>query len=66
MFDTEHTLPYADGHLAISRTIEKQLEDLKIPREKIKLIFNPIEEYDVLPKRIIVKKLICFMQVESC
>ena len=50
MFDTERTLPYADGHLAISRTIEKQLEDLRIPRGKIKLIFNPIEECDVLPE----------------
>ena len=50
MFDTERTLPYADGHLAISRTIKKQLEDLRIPRGKIKLIFNPIEECDVLPE----------------
>ncbi|KRM63772.1 UDP-D-galactose (glucosyl)lipopolysaccharide-1,6-D-galactosyltransferase [Ligilactobacillus agilis DSM 20509] len=50
MFDTEHTLPYADSHFAISRVIRQQLLDLGIPKENISLIYNPIEEADIIPR----------------
>lgn len=49
MFDIPSTLPHADGHLAISNTIKRQLTDLDIPKENIKVINNPIDDFDITP-----------------
>lgn len=44
MFDP-HNISYADEHWAISSSIQRQLIKIGIPSEKIKLVFNPIDEY---------------------
>lgn len=42
MFDPQNVV-YADDHWAISSVIKKQLEKLGVAKERIHLIFNPIE-----------------------
>lgn len=49
MFDPRDLL-YADFHLAISSVIEKQLISMGIKKENIKLILNPVEICETLPK----------------
>ena len=50
VFDTQNTLPYADGHLAISDINKRELLKMGIGEEYIRLIYNPIEKEEILPK----------------
>lgn len=44
MFDPYGYIQLADGHLAISRVIWQQLQELGVDRQKIKLIGNPVAQ----------------------
>lgn len=50
VFDTENTLPYADGHLVISDVNKRELLNMGISEERIRLIYNPTEKKEILPK----------------
>lgn len=50
-FNPKTTIPYADGHLAISKTIVEQLKEFNISSHKIRLIYNPIEKNDIFDKK---------------
>lgn len=50
VFDTESTLPYADGHLVISDVNKRELLNMGISEERIRLIYNPTEKKEILPK----------------
>ena len=50
VFDTDHTLPCADGHLAISNVNRRELLNMGVTEERIRLIYNPTEKNEILPQ----------------
>ncbi|WP_034990309.1 glycosyltransferase [Ligilactobacillus salivarius] len=50
VFDTDHTLPCADGHLAISNVNRRELLNMGVTEERIRLIYNPTERNEILPQ----------------
>ena len=48
VFDTDHTLPCADGHLAISNVNRRELLNMGVTEERIRLIYIPTEKNEIL------------------
>jgi len=64
-YKTVKMLKVADYHLAINSEIKKQLLSMKIPENRIALVFNPVKKVSsFIPCSESIKKLICISRIQ--